>query len=47
VLQDLREVFRDKILFFITRDAHVIQTTDEIWHIRKGKLVIEPRVTGS
>lgn len=41
VLQHLREMFHDKILIFITHDSHVIQTVDEIWHIKKGKLMIE------
>lgn len=43
ILQHLRELFHDKILLFITHDSHIIQSVDEIWHIKKGKLVIETR----
>ncbi|MHB1174507.1 MAG: ATP-binding cassette domain-containing protein [Sulfuriferula sp.] len=42
VLQHLRTLFHDKILLFITHDNHVIQVVDEVWHIKKDKLVIEP-----
>lgn len=43
VLQNLRVLFHDKILFFITHDSHVIQSVDEVWHIKNGKLIIERR----
>jgi len=42
VLQHLRTLFHDKILLFITHDNHIIQIVDEVWHIKKDKLVIEP-----
>ena len=41
VLQNLKTLFRDRILLFITHDHYVIQHVDEVWHIKKGKLVIE------
>lgn len=43
VLQHLRDLFFDKILLFITHDNQVIQIVDEIWHIKKGKLMIETK----
>lgn len=45
VLGNLREAFRDRILIFITHDAHAIKLADEVWHINKGKLVVEARET--
>lgn len=41
IVQHLRELFHDKILLFITHDSHIIESVDEIWHIKKGKLDIE------
>jgi ATP-binding cassette subfamily B protein len=41
VLENLRDTFRGRILLFLTHDTHVIKLVDEIWHIRKGKLVVE------
>ena len=41
VVQHLHTLFHDKILLFITHDNHVIQTVNEVWHIKKDKLVIE------
>jgi ABC-type bacteriocin/lantibiotic exporter with double-glycine peptidase domain len=41
VLENLRDAFRDRILLFITHDANVIKLVDQVWHIRKGKLVVE------
>lgn len=41
VLENLRQLFRGRILLFITHDTHVIKLADEIWHIKKGKLTIE------
>lgn len=41
ILRYLKELFRDKILLFITHDSHIIQSVDEVWHIKKGKLIIE------
>jgi ATP-binding cassette subfamily B protein len=41
VLGNLRREFRDRILIFITHDSHVIKLADEVWHISKGKLVVE------
>ncbi len=43
VLRHLREMFRMGILVFITHDSHIIQTVDEIWHLKKGKLIVEMR----
>lgn len=43
VLQNLKTLFQDRILLFVTHDNHVIQQVDEVWHIKKGKLVIEKR----
>ncbi len=47
VLQHLRTLFHDKILLFITHDNHVIQIVDEVWHIKKDKLVIEPMMVSA
>jgi ABC-type bacteriocin/lantibiotic exporter with double-glycine peptidase domain len=41
VLENLRDLYRDRILLFITHDTHVTKLADEIWHIKKGKLVVE------
>lgn len=43
VLQNLKTLFRDRILLFVTHDKHVIQQVDEVWHIKKCNLVIEKR----
>ena len=43
VLQHLHELFKTKVLVFITHDSHIMQSVDEIWHINKGKLVVETR----
>jgi ATP-binding cassette subfamily B protein len=45
VLGNLRREFGDRILIFITHDSHVIRLADEIWHISKGKLVVEAHET--
>jgi ABC-type transport system involved in cytochrome bd biosynthesis fused ATPase/permease subunit len=45
VLGNLRREFRDRILIFITHDAHLIKLADEVWHISKGKLVVEAHET--
>jgi len=45
LLKGLRELFRDRILLFITHDANVIKCVDEVWHIKKGKLVVEANET--
>ena len=45
VLGNLRREFRDRILIFITHDSHVIKLADEVWHISKGKLVVEAHET--
>lgn len=47
VLQHLRELFHDKILLFITHDNHIIQSVDEVWHIKNGKLMIEKRMASA
>jgi len=44
ILQNLQVLFHDKILFFITHDAHIMQIVDEIWHLKKGKLIVETKV---
>jgi ABC-type bacteriocin/lantibiotic exporter with double-glycine peptidase domain len=44
VVQHLRELFRGKILLFITHDSHVIEVADEVWQIKKGKLTVEKRM---
>jgi len=41
VLENLRHLFRERILLFITHDTNVIKLVDEIWHIKKGKLIVE------
>lgn len=41
VITALREMFRDRILIFITHDHNLVKSVDEIWHIKKGKLLIE------
>jgi len=41
VLENLRELYQDRILLFITHDTSVNRLADEIWHIKKGKLVVE------
>jgi ABC-type multidrug transport system fused ATPase/permease subunit len=41
VLTNLRRLYKDRILLFLTHDAHVIKQVDEVWHLRKGKLLIE------
>lgn len=41
ILQHLNKLFHDKILLFITHDSQVIQVVDEVWHIKKGHLMIE------
>lgn len=41
VLTALRQMFKDRILIFITHDHHLMKLVDEIWHIKKGKLLIE------
>lgn len=41
VIKHLRDIFRNKILLFITHDSRIIKTADEIWHIRKGKIAVE------
>lgn len=43
VLKRLRELFHEKILLFITHDIHIIQSVDEVWHIKKGNLKVEKR----
>lgn len=43
VLKNLKELYKDKILLFITHDSNVIQTVNEIWHINNGNLVIEKK----
>lgn len=45
VLRNLKSLFHDRILLFVTHDNYVMQQVDEIWHIKKGKLVIEDRRT--
>jgi ATP-binding cassette subfamily B protein len=44
ILQHVRDLFQHKILLFITHDSHIMQNTDELWHIKKGKLIIETRM---
>jgi ABC-type bacteriocin/lantibiotic exporter with double-glycine peptidase domain len=44
VLRNLKTLFRDRILLFVTHDNYVIQQVDEVWHIKKGTLVIETKV---
>ena len=41
VLKNLRELFRSKILLFITHDKYLIQAVDEVWRIHNGRLEIE------
>jgi ABC-type bacteriocin/lantibiotic exporter with double-glycine peptidase domain len=41
VIENLRYLFRDRILLFITHDTNVIKLADEIWHLKKGQLVVE------
>jgi len=41
VLRNLKELFREKILLFITHDSHVIQAVDEVWQIKGDKLIIK------
>jgi ABC-type bacteriocin/lantibiotic exporter with double-glycine peptidase domain len=43
VVEHLRRIFRRGILVFITHDNNIIRTTDEVWHLKKGKLVVETR----
>jgi ABC-type bacteriocin/lantibiotic exporter with double-glycine peptidase domain len=43
VVEHLRQIFRRGILVFITHDNNIIRTTDEVWHLKKGKLVVETR----
>lgn len=43
LLKDLRELFKDGILVFITHDNNIIKTMDEVWHIKKGSLMVEIR----
>jgi ABC-type bacteriocin/lantibiotic exporter with double-glycine peptidase domain len=43
VVKDLRELFKGGILVFITHDNSVIKAVDEVWHIKKGSLMIELR----
>ena len=43
VLQHLRKLFHDKILLYISHDSHIIQNVDEVWHIKKGILIVEAR----
>lgn len=47
ILQHLRELFHDKILLFITHDNHIVQCVDEVWHIKKGKLMIERKMVSA
>ena len=39
VLSNLRTLFHDKILLFITHDKHVIDAADEVWLLEKGRLM--------
>jgi ABC-type bacteriocin/lantibiotic exporter with double-glycine peptidase domain len=41
ILHQLNELFHNKILLFITHDSHVINSVDEVWHIKNGHLTIE------
>jgi ATP-binding cassette subfamily B protein len=41
VLKHLKNMYRNKILLFITHDNNVIKTVDEVWSIKKGGLIIE------
>lgn len=41
VLKNLFSLLKDRILLFITHDGHITQSVDEVWHIRKGKLIVE------
>ncbi|TAK64085.1 ATP-binding cassette domain-containing protein [Methylobacter sp.] len=43
VLQNLKSLFHERILLFITHDNYIMQQVDEVWHIKKGKLVTEDR----
>ena len=44
VVKNLSTLFADKILLFITHDSHIIQSVDEVWHLKKGTLVVERKM---
>jgi ATP-binding cassette subfamily B protein len=44
VLKNLKELYKNKILLFITHDINVIQAVNEVWHIKSGSLAIEQKV---
>jgi ABC-type bacteriocin/lantibiotic exporter with double-glycine peptidase domain len=43
VLQNLKTLFQDRILLFVTHDSHVIKRVDEVWRIIKNRMVIEKK----
>jgi ATP-binding cassette subfamily B protein len=43
IIKSVRDMFRHRILLFVTHDSSVIKWADEVWHIRKGKLSVEPK----
>ncbi|MBT8534597.1 ABC transporter ATP-binding protein [Polynucleobacter paneuropaeus] len=46
ILKNLKEIFSDKIILFITHDQHVLEEVDEVWHIKNGRVEIERRSNG-
>ncbi len=47
ILQQLSKLFLDKILLFITHDNQITQSVDEVWHLKKGRLLIETRAVSA
>jgi ATP-binding cassette subfamily B protein len=43
VLKNLKELYKNKILLFITHDNNIIQAVSEVWHIENGSLMIEKK----
>jgi ATP-binding cassette subfamily B protein len=44
VIKNLINLFRDKILLFITHDKNIIDIVDEVWCIRNGKVEIDQKL---